>query len=115
MEGHINAQAFSFTLILEWFQHSYDQTHTEIKVHLSKSVLWNVYRQEEQAAGAQAGEDLCQPSGYKRRLRASQSPNETKSHNVQGRLTSIYTQKNVTLHQIDISMCNCWISRQLFP
>ncbi len=36
-----------------------------------------VYRQEEeeQREGEGAGEDLCTPSAYNRRLRATQSPN----------------------------------------
>ena len=29
-------------------------------------------------------------------------------------VSSLYTQKNVTLHQVDIFMSNCWISWQLF-
>ena len=48
-----------------------------------KSVIWNLYRQEEQAeeeeeaaaAAARTGEDPCHLSAYKRRLRATQSPN----------------------------------------
>ncbi len=37
----------------------------------------NVYRQEEKEDDEQArtGEDLCHPSAYNRRLRATQSPN----------------------------------------
>ena len=35
------------------------------KVYACKSVVWNLYRQEEQGeAGAGTGEDLCHPSGY---------------------------------------------------
>ncbi len=46
------------------------------QIDVSLVIFTNVYRQEEedeQAAGE--GEDLCHPSAYKRRLRATQSPN----------------------------------------
>ena len=38
-----------------------------------------------------------------------------KQYTIEQERHSPYTQKNVTLHQVDISMSNCWISWQLFP
>ncbi len=48
-------------------------------IYSCKSVIWNLYRQEEQAEAAAAGpgEDLCHLSAYNRRLRATQSPNDS--------------------------------------
>ncbi len=43
-----------------------------------KSIIWNLYRQEEQGEGegegAGTGEDLRHLNAYNRRLRATQSP-----------------------------------------
>ncbi len=52
--------------------------HNTIWIHIyaCKSVIWNLYRQEEQAeAEAAAGEYPCHLNAYNRRLRATQSPN----------------------------------------
>ncbi len=44
-------------------------------VIFTKSVIWNLYRQEEQAEAAGTGEDQCHLNAYNKRLRATQSPN----------------------------------------
>ena len=52
--------------------------HTQAQTHTATSLEYqNVVRQEEEAkqGAAGTGEDLCHPSGYNRRLRATQSPN----------------------------------------
>ena len=47
-------------------------------VIFTKSLIWNLYRQEEQGEGegegAGTGEDLRHLNAYNRRLRATQSP-----------------------------------------
>ena len=48
-------------------------------IYACKSVIWNLYRQEEQAEAAAAagtGEDQSHLNAYNKRLRATQSPND---------------------------------------